>query len=69
MGQALVKRYNVYLRDLILAGIAEPSLIASHRLPLAGAPNAYKALRCTCQRLHQGIDAERASHVDSKAAT
>ena len=42
MGQAPVKRYNVYLRDLILAGIAKPSIIVSHRLPLAKAPDAYK---------------------------
>ncbi len=42
MGQAPVKKYNVYLRDLILAGVAKPSIIVSHRLPLAEAPNAYK---------------------------
>jgi glutathione-independent formaldehyde dehydrogenase len=42
MGQAPVKQYNVYLRDLILAGIAKPSFIVSHRLPLAQAPDAYK---------------------------
>ncbi len=41
MGQAPVKKYNVYLRDLILAGIAKPSFIVSHRLPLEGGPNAY----------------------------
>jgi glutathione-independent formaldehyde dehydrogenase len=42
MGQAPAKRYNVYLRDLILAGVAKPSFIVSHRLPLAAAPDAYK---------------------------
>ena len=42
MGQAPVKRYNVYLRDLILAGVAKPSIIVSQRLPLAEAPDAYK---------------------------
>lgn len=42
MGQAPVKRYNVYLRDLILAGKAKPSTYVSHRLPLEGAPDAYK---------------------------
>jgi glutathione-independent formaldehyde dehydrogenase len=41
MGQAPVKRYNVYLRDLIIAGIAKPSFIVSHRLPLSAAPDAY----------------------------
>jgi len=42
MGQAPVKRYNEYLRDLILAGIAKPSLFVSDRLPLEAAPDAYK---------------------------
>lgn len=40
-GQALVKKYNVYLRDLIIAGKAKPSFIVSHRLPLSEAPHAY----------------------------
>lgn len=42
MGQAPVKRYNEYLRDLIIAGKARPSFIVSHRLPLDAAPDAYK---------------------------
>jgi glutathione-independent formaldehyde dehydrogenase len=42
MGQAPVKKYNVYLRDLILAHVAKPSFIVSHRLPLEQAPDAYK---------------------------
>jgi glutathione-independent formaldehyde dehydrogenase len=42
MGQAPVKQYNVYLRDLILAGVAKPSFIVSHRLPLQEAPEAYE---------------------------
>ena len=42
MGQAPVKRYNEYLRDLIVAGKAKPSFIVSHRLPLEAAPDAYK---------------------------
>ncbi|HTJ26477.1 MAG TPA: glutathione-independent formaldehyde dehydrogenase [Candidatus Limnocylindria bacterium] len=41
MGQAPVKRYNEYLRDLIVAGIAKPSFLVSHRLPLEAAPDAY----------------------------
>jgi glutathione-independent formaldehyde dehydrogenase len=40
-GQAPVKKYNVYLRDLIIAGKAKPSFIVSHRLPLAKAVEAY----------------------------
>lgn len=41
-GQAPVKRYNKHLRDLIIASKAKPSFIVSHRLPLDGAPDAYK---------------------------
>ena len=40
-GQAPVKRYNALLRDLILAGKADPSFIVSHDLPLEAAPDAY----------------------------
>ncbi len=42
MGQAPVKRYNEYLRDVIIAGKAKPGFIVSHRLPLDAAPDAYK---------------------------
>ncbi|HET9029923.1 MAG TPA: glutathione-independent formaldehyde dehydrogenase [Candidatus Aquilonibacter sp.] len=41
-GQAPVKRYNVYLRDLILAGLARPSMIVSQRIPIEQAPKAYE---------------------------
>lgn len=41
MGQAPVKRYNEYLRDLIVAGLAKPSFIVSHRIPMEQAPEAY----------------------------
>ncbi len=41
-GQAPVKRYNEYLRDMIIAGRAKPSFIISHRLPLSEAPLAYQ---------------------------
>lgn len=41
MGQAPVKRYNAYLRDMIINGRAKPSFIVSHRLPLSKAPEAY----------------------------
>lgn len=41
-GQTPVKQYNVYLRDLIIAGRAKPSFIVSHRLPLEAAPDAYR---------------------------
>jgi threonine dehydrogenase-like Zn-dependent dehydrogenase len=40
-GQANVKCYNRYLRDLIHAGRAKPSWIISHRLGLDQAPDAY----------------------------
>lgn len=41
-GQADVKRYNRRLRDLIVAGKAEPGFIVSKELPLAEAPDAYE---------------------------
>lgn len=41
-GQCNVKRYNRYLRDLIVAGRATPSLIVSHTPPLEEAPTAYE---------------------------
>ncbi len=41
-GQANVKAYNRQLRDLIIAGRATPSFLATQRLPLESAPDAYK---------------------------
>jgi glutathione-independent formaldehyde dehydrogenase len=41
-GQTNVKRYNRYLRDLIIAGRAKPSFVVSHELPLDQAPDAYE---------------------------
>lgn len=41
-GQADVKSYNRQLRDLIVAGKAEPGFIVSKELPLEEAPDAYK---------------------------
>ncbi len=40
-GQANVKHYNEQLRDLIIAGRAEPSFLVSKVLPLADAADAY----------------------------
>lgn len=40
-GQAPVKRYNEYLRDLIVNGRAKPSRIVSHRIRIEAAPDAY----------------------------
>ena len=40
-GQANVKAYNRELRDLIVAGRAEPGKIVSHELPLEEAPHGY----------------------------
>ena len=42
MGQAPVKRYNEYLRDLILARKCKPSFIVSHRIAIGAAPDAYE---------------------------
>jgi glutathione-independent formaldehyde dehydrogenase len=41
-GQADVKAYNRYLRDLIIAGRATPSFVVSKRLSLQDAPDAYQ---------------------------
>ncbi len=41
-GQADVKTYNRQLRDLIIAGKAEPSFIVSKEIPLEEAPDAYE---------------------------
>lgn len=41
-GQANVKAYNRQLRDMIIAGRAEPSFVVSHHVSLAEAPDAYQ---------------------------
>jgi glutathione-independent formaldehyde dehydrogenase len=41
-GQCPVKKYNLYLRDLIIRGKASPSQIVSHELSLDEAPDAYE---------------------------
>ena len=41
-GQCNVKRYNRYLRDLIIAGRAKPSFIVSNEVPLDNASEAYE---------------------------
>jgi len=40
-GQCNVKRYNRFLRDMIIEGRAKPSFVVSHELPLDQAPSAY----------------------------
>ncbi len=40
-GQAPVKKYNEYLRDLIVTGRAKPSQIVSHHIRIDEAPEAY----------------------------
>lgn len=41
-GQAPVKRYNEYLRDLIVSGRAKPGKIVSHHIQIEDAPEAYE---------------------------
>ena len=41
-GQTPVKKYNEYLRDLIVNGRAKPSRIVSHRIRIEEAPEAYE---------------------------
>ena len=40
-GQAPVKKYNEYLRDLIVNGRAKPSKIVSHHIDIEDVPEAY----------------------------
>jgi glutathione-independent formaldehyde dehydrogenase len=42
MGRDHDELYNVQLRDLIIAGRVKPSVVVSHRLPLADAPEAFR---------------------------
>jgi glutathione-independent formaldehyde dehydrogenase len=49
VGQAPVKKYNAYLRDMIINGRAKPSFIVSHRMPLSRAPEAYARF------VHRGV--------------
>ena len=53
-GQCPVKRYNHQLRDLIIRGKVQLSLIVSHELPLEAAADSYKELRPARGRLDQG---------------
>ena len=41
-GQCNVKRYNRYLRDLIISGVAKPSFVVSHEIKIDDAPNTYE---------------------------
>lgn len=41
-GQCNVKKYNAYLRDLIIAGKAKPSFVVSHDVSIDEAPDAYQ---------------------------
>lgn len=42
MGQCPVKKYNEYLRDLIIQGRARPGKIVSHHIRIQDAPEAYE---------------------------
>lgn len=48
-GQTPVKKYNEYLRDMIVAGRAKPSKIVSHRIRIEEAPEAYRKFRARTQ--------------------
>jgi len=51
MGQAPVKRYKVFLRDMVINGRAKPSFIVTQRLPLG------KALEAYAHFVHRGVGA------------
>jgi threonine dehydrogenase-like Zn-dependent dehydrogenase len=40
-GQCNVKKYNRYLRDMIISGKAKPSFVVSHNISIDEAPTAY----------------------------
>jgi glutathione-independent formaldehyde dehydrogenase len=70
-GQANVKAYNRYLRNLIHMGRAKPSWIISHELALEEAPNAYKHFDCredgwTKVILHPGVEKASAKFARAK---
>lgn len=56
-GQCPVKRYNEFLRDLIIAGKATPSLLVSHEVALDDARRRLRQGRQARRRLHQGSPA------------
>ena len=41
-GQCNVKKYNRYLRDMIISGKAKPSFVVSHEVGMEGVVEAYK---------------------------
>ncbi|KAL9003252.1 MAG: hypothetical protein Q9188_003867 [Gyalolechia gomerana] len=41
-GQCNVKKYNRYLRDMIISGKADPSFVVSHEIGIDEAPTAYE---------------------------
>ena len=41
-GQCNVKKYNAYLRDLIISGKESPSFVVSHEISIDDAPEAYQ---------------------------
>ena len=41
-GQCNVKKYNRYLRDMIISGRADPSFVVSHEIDIDDAPAAYE---------------------------
>jgi glutathione-independent formaldehyde dehydrogenase len=63
-GQANVKAYAHDPRDLIIAGRAEPSFVASKQLPLEQAPDAYARF----DKREEG-HSKVLLHPDGKAAT
>ena len=41
-GQTPVKKLQPMLRDMIIAGVAKPSFIVSHKISIEEAPDAYR---------------------------
>ncbi len=55
-GQAPVKKYNTYLRNLIVAGRAKPSFTVNQRFPLSQAPETYEHFDERGQGTVRGLD-------------
>ncbi len=56
MGQCPVKKYNEYLRDLIIQGRAHPGKIVSHHIRIQEAPGRVREVRQARGRVQQGAD-------------